>query len=791
MQESATAAEELEFPQRLERMLRLLLGISFALVLLLPVAACCESLLVPGLPALDAGTSSPCARAAMNTLALVCGVFLLLLPPSRVSSAGGGRPVAALAFQGFIVVWTLSALTSVCVPDSLLNAIGWISAFIMFCAARALADTSKALENLIHLLLGVAAVVTMTSYRIWLTAPEGDAAITGAFYQADVNAGFILLFMPLAVALLVGAKRRDQVVFYGTISVMLLVSLVLTYSRGGLIAGALALLVVAVLMTRKASFRAWLVPVGLLGVAFALAGLMSSGGRSLVPGKTLNRAAELIAAATEKQTRSLAEREGKEADTSVTARLNFYRGGLRMALARPFLGWGPSTFGRVFPRYQSDVRYYSKYAHCAYVTVISEAGFAGGLALCALLGSLALAAYQQRRLTVSAGDWRFAAVCGLSATLVGVAAHIAVDVDWEFQTLVVVFAVLAGLLTSRGAVAPDASREEAVSAPLRTTLSAMGVRWGACVVLMALAVVQPFPFLSTLAEAEAKSAERSGNLSAAVVEQRRAVRLMPLGSGAQRQLSELLQLQAERDSGAAREAVDGAIAAARRAVALDGCRAVNVDALARALLGAGDWAGAEQYEREAIVCDPVNYPKFHAVLGEMLMQKGRDAEALALLRSIADRYPPETFITMWYFRRDALQEQLSQVWLLIATLRAKAGDGAQARADLERAVAMNGSNIAARFQLTTLLLNQREMGLALEQALAIARLKPRHPVSRWLLAICYRGVGQNARAASLFAALEREAPALLKTGKATQIPRDFFTPGPERSGAELPVEVGR
>lgn len=767
---STPTPEDLEFPRSLDRLLRALRGVSFLMVLLVPVAAAAESLVLTGPTLIDAGGSTPIARAVINCLVLVCSVFALLLPPAEPRDARVTRvPAAALA--GFVAIWLVASLTSVCVPDSLLNAMGWIVAACFFYVCREIADTRRALEQVLHALLAVSALVVFVSFRLYFASAEEHPAMTGPFYQADVAAGFFLLLVPVAVALLIGADRWDQRVFYGGMSLALLTSLVLTYSRGGLLAVSGALVIVAVLMFPRRRLAALLVPVAIFGGAFAAAGLIASGGRAVVPVKTLNRAAELVAAATERPTGTLAERAGREADTSVTARVNFYRGGWRMALARPALGWGPATFGRVFPRYQDDVRFYSKYAHSAYITIVSEAGFLGALAFLIFLLALGVAASRQYRAAAAVGVWNAAAVTGLIAGLAGVLAHVLVDVDWEFQMLLVLFMGKAGLLTCRGAMSSDPTEEAEL--PL-TTRGQMTKRWLLCLPVMALIAIQPFPFLSQFAEAASVAARQDGNLDEAIAHQRQAVAYMPYNSGALRQLGETLLVKVESATPSNRAFLEEAIAVARRSVTLDPYRAVNLDLLGRVLIAAGDPAGGEEAERAAIADDPVNYPKFYNIVAELLVQAGRDTEALALLSGIAQRYPPKVFPTMWFFRQDSLKEQLSQTWFLIGTMRLKAGRLDDAIAAFTRAVELNGDNITARFQLGTLYLNTGRAGLAYPHVLAIQRRKPAHPVSKWIMGLCCRALGQFAHASTLLDDAYKAMPALRETKGGVRIPRDFF-----------------
>lgn len=771
----------MEFPPRLERALRSLLGIAFALVLLVPVAASVEGLLAPGLTVLDGGGSSTGTRAVLCCLVLMGGVFLLLIPPSVERTPPAVRTTLS-ALGGFLGIWLAASLTSVCVADSLQNAVAWGTAGLFLVVAREVARTRSSVEQAVHFLLAVGAVVVMVSARIYATMPDDQAAVSGPFYQADVAAGFFLLLAPLAFGLALSARRWDQGVFYGGMSIALTTCIVLTYSRAGLLSAIVAILLVAVLLWPLR--RAWAVALALLlmTASFCLAGLLASGGTRLTPARTVARASELVAAVAVPAVSS-AEHEGAVGDSSVTARLNFYRGGWRMALSRPLLGWGPSTFGRVFPRFQDDVRFYSKYPHSAYVGIISESGFLGATAFLVFLGALGAAAVRQYQDALRRSGWNLAVVSGLIGGLVAALVHVTVDVDWDFQMLLVLFMAEAGLLLSQGVTSASASTDGSAASS-----AVMGVRWLLCLPLMALMAVQPFPVRAQFAEADAVAARETGRLDDAIAAQRRAVACMPFQSGAQRQLGEYLLMRAEATVPPDRALLEAALAAGDRAVSLDRYRAVNHDMQARARLAAGDRAGALLAEQEALACDPINYPKFQDTIAQLLLQDGRDREALELLESIADRYPPEVFASMWFFRRDTLLEQLAQVWFLIGSLQAKAGQVHLAEKAFARAVEMNGNLLPARFQLGTLYLNTGRPGLAFPHLRAIQRRKPEHPVSRWLMGLCYRSLGQLSRAAHLLEDAYRAMPSLRNPGGNVQIPRDFLAPDPP-APASAPLQI--
>jgi O-antigen ligase/tetratricopeptide (TPR) repeat protein len=759
---------EVDYPPLLASVLFKLLGIGFMLVLLIPLAASLEALLHRELPFIDGGANTALGRAVLNSLVLASTVFLLMLPP-----AGGSDRLPVRIVSAFLFWWALAATTSVCLPDSFGVFVTWLVAALFMVIAREIACTRAAFELALHVLLAIGVMAALIGLRFFVTG-ETDA-VTGAFYQADVTAGYLLMLVPLAVSLLIGARKTDQRIFYFVAALVLTTALVLTYSRGGYLSTAGALVVVAIGLFRQARARAVLLPLLVVALAFLGAGLLASGGRSVFPSRVVDRFEQLGRAAVVRVSTAPSH---QEADSSVTARLDFWRGGLRMALARPLTGWGPGTYGRIYPRYQGTVRYYSKFAHSAYVTVLSEGGFPALLAFLVFLGTVGVAGWRQAGAARQAGPWNAAAVWGLYAALGGAAAHILIDLDWEFPMLEVTFFALIGLMLSRGAADGGGASVQ----PTFSSHRAMHARWALCLPVMALLAVQPFPFLSWAHTRAAATARNEGDVPAGLRQDRMAAQAWPFNGFAWRNLADSLLVQAQTGPAPDPKDVEGAVGAARRAVRIDPDRAVFHDMLARALLVAGRKGDAEAEYRQAIKCDPINYPNFYNALAELVSGAGHDDEALRLLHAIADRYPPEVFSTMLGFRRDLISEQLARTWMLVGVIELKASHLPLARAAFERATALaesvnggvNETALTAHFHLGTLLMNLGQPGLAYVEFRAIQQLKPAHGVTRWLMGLCYRELGQAQRAAELLSAAWREYPDLRDGSPNPRIPPDFF-----------------
>lgn len=229
---------------------------------------------------------------------------------------------------------------------------------------------------------------------------------------------FTLLNTVICLALLFYFHRRGgyrdlwhSPVLLGAVATLLLAASVpLSSSRsstmlaGGLLGGALIHALVRVIRRRRAAGRSPLAPVaGIIGTAVLAVAAVGWLGRHVIAQR---------AALTSAQLSRLAE-EG-----TLTSRLVLYGDTWRMAMERPWFGWGLETYGSVFPIYNSQrpvERWFSapRYveAHNDWFQSLAETGFVG-TGLLALLFSLILASPAWRRSDSSLPRYLLAG-CGL------------------------------------------------------------------------------------------------------------------------------------------------------------------------------------------------------------------------------------------------------------------------------------------------------------------------------------------------------------------------------------------
>jgi O-antigen ligase len=259
-------------------------------------------------------------------------------------------------------------------------------------------------------------------YGIW--KPTWAWAVFGPYVNKNHFAGYVVMAIPLAMAsaqsalreLSRGWRRRrigwlalgDQAghafVRRAAVSMALIVGVLVSRSRGGVMAFVLSTLGAPLLLKR----RLWAVAV-LVVLALGAMGLLGTGGL------------------TSYATRGLQD-----------PRLVMWPDALRMVPDFPAFGSGMNTFGSAYPRYQRVwTSVWFGQAHNEYLQALLDMGAAGLVLVTALL------------LRLVAGATRHAAASvigiGVLGSLLASAIHNLVDFNWQIPANAATFAMLAGL----------------------------------------------------------------------------------------------------------------------------------------------------------------------------------------------------------------------------------------------------------------------------------------------------------------------------------------------------------
>jgi O-antigen ligase len=266
-------------------------------------------------------------------------------------------------------------------------------------------------------------------YGIW--KPQWDWAVFGPYVSRNHFAGYLCLALPLALAfaaeslaalhrawslrrvgwVALGGPEGNAVVRRSAAALVVLVGLLASRSRGGLLAGAVSLVALPLVLRRG---RAVLV---------LLAGLLVAGGVLWV---------DLEATRQAYLTRGFRR-----------SRLELWTDTLPMVWDHPLLGSGFNAFGTAYLRYQTIWRsdWFGE-AHNEYLQLLVDTGVVGaglGAALLLLLFRGALRAGRRGYLDA-----------GILGGLLAGCAHNLVDFNWQIPANAATFAALAGLAMRRG-----------------------------------------------------------------------------------------------------------------------------------------------------------------------------------------------------------------------------------------------------------------------------------------------------------------------------------------------------
>lgn len=199
----------------------------------------------------------------------------------------------------------------------------------------------------------------------WLRRPTMGGAIYGPYVNHNHYAGLMELLVPIPLVLslsrVVGERER---IAAGIASAIMVATVFLSTSRGGMIAIFVQLVVLAAILLRQRRFvgqkRSMRLAVNIAAFLVVLVSLLTwLGGRQLV--------SRVSSISTETHT-----------ELSGGMRVSIDRDAFRMFRIRPVLGWGLGTFPTVYPQFRSFyTNFFVNEAHNDYLQLLCEMGLLG------------------------------------------------------------------------------------------------------------------------------------------------------------------------------------------------------------------------------------------------------------------------------------------------------------------------------------------------------------------------------------------------------------------------------
>ncbi|MFC1892056.1 O-antigen ligase family protein [Thermodesulfobacteriota bacterium] len=297
-------------------------------------------------------------------------------------------------------------------------------------------NTRRRLRGLIYLIIGIAVFLSifglfkkfgMNPFPWW---DYGDIryhplALSSTYGNQNHLAGYMEMVLPLVLGLLLFGYNTGKLFILAYFSLLILVALILSLSRGGWIGILLGLSFMAVMLLSSSYFkRKKLLISAIVGAVFL---------------------ALIVLASTPvvEEFRTLAE---KDQTPSIYGRTKIWGGVLDMIEDYPVIGSGPGTFSTIFTRYQPpgmSARFFM--AHNDYLQFVSETG----LILIPIIMWVIVALYRNgfkklRNPSRLVQGTTLGAMTGITAMLV----HSIVDFNLHIPANTILFTVLAAIVVA-------------------------------------------------------------------------------------------------------------------------------------------------------------------------------------------------------------------------------------------------------------------------------------------------------------------------------------------------------
>jgi len=298
---------------------------------------------------------------------------------------------------------------------------------------------------------------------------KGVTRADATLANPDFAGIFLAMLLPIAFAKLVSRRPAVTRVLAANLVVVLLLGLIATYTRAAWIGAVVG--VIIVLALRRGRIHVWplVISASVVIVAFALvAGVAASapaGARSGVGHAVLAR----IASITDLTSGTQNERLGTWADT------------LRLIAGRPILGYGPDTFGLVYPQFETTNK----------LGVLWDKPHQDALGIAASQGILGLLAYVWILAAFVGAFWKGRHLRGAVALFGGWVAYI-VAIQFDFSWIPTSFAFWLFAAAAMLTWAPDLKVVRVAEFPRRTAVPTLATGALVLLLLMIPGIVMPY-----------------------------------------------------------------------------------------------------------------------------------------------------------------------------------------------------------------------------------------------------------------------------------------------------------
>jgi O-antigen ligase len=258
----------------------------------------------------------------------------------------------------------------------------------------------------------------------WTRIPEHGGSVFGSYVNHNHFAGLMEMLLPFPLMLALNPRSSNASrAIWGFVFVVCGTSIVLSQSRGGMIAALVSVAVVIALLTLQPRHRK-------MAVVASMCLLLATGAFLLLVGN-------------EQVANRWRDSSGAESDL---IRRSVSSDAVRMMAARPFIGWGAGSFANVHPRWKSlPTNRLAEHDENDYLETLAETGIMGGIFLAGFVVTLLWSGRSLRDFSFRRDLPRLCGYAGCIAMLV----HSAFDFNLRIPANAALFLVLASLAVSQ------------------------------------------------------------------------------------------------------------------------------------------------------------------------------------------------------------------------------------------------------------------------------------------------------------------------------------------------------
>ncbi len=267
----------------------------------------------------------------------------------------------------------------------------------------------------------------------WLRQPRLGGWIYGPYVNHNHYAGLMEMLIPIPLVLsltrMASGRARNLA---ATAAAVMVGTVFLSGSRGGMFAVVTELLVLAVILAQQR--RGWRTAIGLGVFASIVAGLLI-----WIGGSNLSQRIGTIGPA--------------HSEIAGGIRAHIDRDAFHMFLQKPLLGWGLGTFPVVYPQFRSFyTNFFINEAHNDYLQLLTETGLLGFATMILFVAIVYKTAIGRARNWTSEIDGAVALACLLGLT--GILVHSTVDFNLQIPANAALFYVFCAVAASPNFVKP-------------------------------------------------------------------------------------------------------------------------------------------------------------------------------------------------------------------------------------------------------------------------------------------------------------------------------------------------